>query len=200
MGKGGQRVVPVKPVPPAQSEWISPYDPKDSNTSLPSVGQIKSVIPAHCFERSYFWSTYYVFRDTAWAVGCVYITSQLLSTDIPSESIDLVKWVLGWSAYIFSMGTIMFGPWILGHECGHGAFSPSQTFNDCFGFILHHIVLVPYFAWQYSHAKHHRRVNHLVDGESHVPSVKRDVGLSENNERQHYLALMHELSNLVFTY
>ena len=57
---------------------------------------------------------------------------------------------------------------------------------------MHQIVLVPYFAWQYSHAKHHRRVNHLVDGESHVPSGKEDVGLKANNERFSYLAVLHE--------
>ena len=185
MGKGGQRQVvngakntaaavltqkssSGTKVSTAQ-QWKSPYDPRTSTVPLPKIGDIKAVIPKHCFERSYVKSMYYTLRDTAWAVACVYATSQIMSTTVPSQGIDVALWVLGWNAYAFAMGTIMFGPWILGHECGHGAFSPNQTFNDVFGFVLHHIVLVPYFAWQYSHAKHHRRVNHLVDGESHVP-------------------------------
>ena len=182
MGKGGQKISSIKPVLMNSNEWVSPYDPKDPAVALPTKGEIKAVIPSHCFERSYFWSTYYVFRDTAWAIGCVYLANKFLSTEVPSDAAGFCKWFLGWSAYIFSMGTVLFGHWILGHECGHGAFSPSQTFNDIFGFVLHQAVLVPYFAWQYSHAKHHRRVNHLVDGESHVPSVKTDVGLTEDDK------------------
>lgn len=206
MGKGGQRhvvngtknaaaaIVSQKSVTGknVSTQWKSPYDPRTSTVELPKIGDIKAVIPKHCFERSYIKSIYYTLRDTAWAVGCVYATSQMMSTEIPSQLPDLALWVLGWNVYAFAMGTIMFGPWILGHECGHGAFSPNQTFNDVFGFVLHHIVLVPYFAWQYSHAKHHRRVNHLVDGESHVPSGRNDVGLNEKNERFSYLAIIHE--------
>lgn len=211
MGKGGQRIANVatkssnqgaealKATTSASStnsskRWVSPYDPRTYNDKeLPKISDIKAVIPVHCFERSYVKSIYYTIRDTVWAVGCVYGTSQILSTDIPTTSIsDFALWVIGWNLYAFAMGTIMFGPWILGHECGHGAFSPNQTFNDCFGFVLHHIVLVPYFAWQYSHAKHHRRVNHLMDGESHVPSDKNDVGLTKTNERFSYLAILHE--------
>jgi fatty acid desaturase len=201
MGKGGQQSATLRkaktssvPSSPATKStvWKSPYDPLVSKTELPKVSDIKAVIPKHCFERSYVKSIYYTIRDTAWAVGCVYATSQILSTTVPANPIDFAVWFLGWNAYAFAMGTIMFGPWILGHECGHGAFSPNQTFNDVFGFVLHHIVLVPYFAWQYSHAKHHRRVNHLVDGESHVPSGKEDVGLTATNERFSYLAILHE--------
>lgn len=192
MGKGGQRQAATKPATAASTQWKSPYDPRDKSVKLPSKGEIKAAIPEHCFERSYLWSVYYTIRDTVWAVGCVYVTSLLLSTDMPSEPLAIAGWVAAWNVYAFCMGTIMFGPWILGHECGHGAFSPSQTFNDIFGFVLHHIVLVPYFAWQYSHAKHHRRVNHLTDGESHVPSLKEDVGLDENGERFSYLSVMHE--------
>jgi len=81
----------------------------------------------------------------------------------------------------------------LGHECGHGAFSESQTFNDVVGFILHQALLVPYFAWQFTHAKHHRRTNHLTDGESHVPSTGRENGLGPNNEREELYAAMHEV-------
>ena len=215
MGKGGQRLVvngtknaaalvssqnsSVSKVSAASSSggggvWKSPYDPRTSTVELPKIGDIKAAIPKHCFERSYVKSIYYTLRDTAWAVSCVYATSQVLSTNMPSlqQLPDLAVWILGWNVYAFAMGTIMFGPWILGHECGHGAFSPNQTFNDIFGFVLHQIVLVPYFAWQYSHAKHHRRVNHLVDGESHVPSGRNDVGLNETNERFSYLAIIHE--------
>jgi len=43
--------------------------------------------------------------------------------------------------------------------------------NDITGFIVHSALLTPYFSWQITHAKHHRRTNHLTDGESWVPSA-----------------------------
>jgi len=200
MGKGGQGVSKAVNVAfSRKGEWESGYKPLQKNApELPTKGQIKAVIPEECFERSYFWSMFYLFRDLAVAGGFVYATSQVLSTDLPTifgnekAVLDVAMWVFGWSFYAFWMGTILTGPWVLAHECGHGAFSPSQTFNDFIGFIVHQALLVPYFAWQYSHAKHHRRTNHLTDGESHVPSTAQENGLGPNNERLSFYAVLHD--------
>jgi len=160
--------------------WRSSYNPLDPNApKLPTKGQIKASIPVHCFERSALHSFYFVLRDSAMAAALVYVTSKCLTTDIPTTLCEALVFVVGWTFYAFWMGTILTGHWVLGHECGHGAFSSSQTLNDIVGFILHQALLVPYFAWQYSHAKHHRRTNNLVDGESHVPSTKEEIGLKE---------------------
>lgn len=183
--------------------WKSPYQPLTSNITLPTKGQIRDVIPPECFERSYVKSMLYLCRDTVMAVGLVYVTSQLLSADVPISNIQelsttdgmvsMLGWSLGWMMYGFWMGTIMTGPWVLAHECGHGAFSPNQTFNDIVGFIVHQFLLVPYFAWQYTHAKHHRRTNHLQDGESHVPSTAEENGYDPVQEERHSLyASLHE--------
>jgi len=188
MGKGG-RAVPAKKVAP----WTSTYNPLDPKApELPSKGAIKASIPKECFERSAVHSLYFVARDTAMAVALVYATSQALTTDIPTNLQDGFVWFLGWNFYAFWMGTILTGHWVLAHECGHGAFSDSQTFNDIVGYILHQALLVPYFAWQYTHAKHHRRTNHLTDGESHVPSTGAENGVGPNNERQSFYAAWHE--------
>ena len=190
MGKGGQRAA----VPTTSKVWKSPYNPLDKNApELPTKGQIKAVIPKECFKRSYFWSMFYLTRDLLIAGAFLYGATQVLSTDLPPlEAGPILSWVAGWSFYAFWMGTIMTGPWVLAHECGHGAFSDSQTFNDIIGFVLHQILLVPYFAWQYTHAKHHRRTNHLMDGESHVPSTAEDNGLGEHLERNSFYAAWHE--------
>jgi fatty acid desaturase len=49
-----------------------------------------------------------------------------------------------------------------------------RTANDCralsVGYILHSLLLVPYFSWQRSHAVHHSRTNHVMEGETHVPA------------------------------
>jgi omega-6 fatty acid desaturase (delta-12 desaturase) len=92
--------------------------------------------------------------------------------------------VLLFPVYSIVMGTVMLGPWVLGHECGHGAFAPhkpcvkiagkSLDMNDAVGFVLHSALLVPFWSWQYSHNKHHKYTNHLVLGETHVPNLEGD--------------------------
>jgi omega-6 fatty acid desaturase (delta-12 desaturase) len=194
MGKGGRANVKSSSDDKIVG-WKSSYNPLDPKTpELPSKGEIKAVIPKECFKRSYIHSLWFVLQDSAMAAALVYLTNMALSTDVPTNvlSVEGLLWAAGWSFYAFWMGTILTGHWVLAHECGHGAFSPSQTFNDIVGFILHQALLVPYFAWQYSHAKHHRRTNYLIDGESHVPSTRAENGLGPNNERLSYFALWHE--------
>lgn len=77
-----------------------------------------------------------------------------------------------WTFYVWWQGVIWIGLWVLGHECGHGAFAQSQNVNDFFGFFIHSFLLVPYFSWQYSHGKHHKFTNHMTWGETHVPATK----------------------------
>eukprot|EP00590_Aulacoseira_subarctica_P009197 CAMPEP_0172416340 /NCGR_PEP_ID=MMETSP1064-20121228/2831_1 /TAXON_ID=202472 /ORGANISM="Aulacoseira subarctica , Strain CCAP 1002/5" /LENGTH=358 /DNA_ID=CAMNT_0013153929 /DNA_START=262 /DNA_END=1338 /DNA_ORIENTATION=+ len=130
------------------------------------------------------------------AAALALLTSKLLSTEPPSFSslfeLKTLYWFVGWNVYAFWQGCILTGIWVLGHECGHGAFSASDAINDLVGFVLHQLLLVPYFAWQYTHSKHHRRTNHLVDGESHVPSTGVENGLGPNNERLSFYAAWHE--------
>lgn len=52
-----------------------------------------------------------------------------------------------WLAYAVVEGTIATGIWVLGHECGHKAFSDNDLLNDLLGYILHTPLLVPYFSW-----------------------------------------------------
>jgi len=208
MGKGGRstakpsssrNIIPTSTAKDANASggryWVSPYNPLDPNApTLPTKGEIKAVIPKECFERSYFHSMYFVLRDTLMAIGCVYVARASLSTDLPSDllSLDALYWFVGWNTYAFWMGCVLTGHWVLAHECGHGAFSPSQAFNDLWGFVMHQALLVPYFAWQHTHAKHHRRTNNTVDGESHVPNTMDEVGLGANHERLHTYAIIHE--------
>jgi fatty acid desaturase len=176
--------------------WKSSYNPADPKApKLPTKGEIKAVIPAACFERSALHSFYFILRDSAMAAALVYATIQAgLTTEIPSNllSIDCMIWFAGWNFYAFWQGCILTGHWVIGHECGHGAFSANQTLNDIVGFVLHQALLVPYFGWQYTHAKHHRRTNHLTDGESHVPSTGTENGLGPLNERNSFYAAWHE--------
>ena len=61
------------------------------------------------------------------------------------------------------------GCWVIAHECGHHAFHPNRRIEGVVGFVLHSILLVPYYSWAHSHAVHHAHCNHLEQGETHVP-------------------------------
>lgn len=76
--------------------------------------------------------------------------------------------------YSVVMGTAAGGWWVLAHECGHGSFGATKWQNDSVGFVLHSFLLVPYWSWAYSHNKHHKYTNHIVLGETHVPTVEGD--------------------------
>merc|ERR1719162_2621664 len=58
-----------------------------------------------------------------------------------------------WGTHALIQGSLLTGIWVVGHECGHGAFSESATMNDTVGFVTHTLLLVPFFAWQFTHGK-----------------------------------------------
>jgi omega-6 fatty acid desaturase (delta-12 desaturase) len=180
-----------------QQHWSSSYDPRKPNApTLPTKGQIRAIVPNECFTRSYTLALSYLTRDTAMSIGCVYIAYNALSTELPSSSSSLssvLVWLIGWTTYAFCMGCTITGHWVIAHECGHGAFTPNQSLNDICGFLMHQALLVPYFSWQYTHAKHHRRTNNTMDGESHVPGTRTEVGLDEYGlTRVSNWAVIHE--------
>ena len=140
---------------------------------LPTKKQLKDAIPAHCFKYSIPTSLGLVLRD-AIIIGAIgWAGWNYLPQETNWTTPEGIAGKLAWNAYWFLQGTAFTGWWVLAHECGHGGFSASSTLNDCVGWVLHSFLLVPYFSWQYSHAKHHAKTNHLLDGETHVPGTRK---------------------------
>jgi fatty acid desaturase len=67
---------------------------------------------------------------------------------------------------------------VLGHESGHGVFSPSPLLNDTVGFLCHSALLTPYFAWQSTHRRHHIYANNLAKDHNYVPPKKEEYAVS----------------------
>ena len=88
-----------------------------------------------------------------------------LGTLLPLSAAATPLWLL----YGVITGTIAMGCWVIAHECGHHAFHPNRRIEGVVGFVLHSILLVPYYSWAHSHAVHHAHCNHLEQGETHVP-------------------------------
>jgi len=166
---------------------------KGDTTRLPSKSELQAAIPRHCFERNATYGFYFILRDIIVMGGFAFAASLMLKTSLPDSLLDCLIWVFGWTLYAFAQGTAATGIWVIAHECGHGAFSPSQTLNDCVGFVLHSVLLVPYFAWQFSHKKHHLSTNHLIVGETHVPPTAKGFGIpDESRKRSRGMAKLYE--------
>lgn len=125
------------------------------------MAEVKSTIPAHCFERKLSRSLPYALFSVALTIAL----GVLAALFIPLTW----QWIPAWLAYAYVNGTVAVGVWVIAHECGHRAFAPTIRVQDVVGYVLHSALLVPYFSWQRSHAIHHGKTNHLTEGETHVP-------------------------------
>jgi omega-6 fatty acid desaturase (delta-12 desaturase) len=95
----------------------------ERNWEIPNftIKEIRDAIPAHCFRRDTFRSFTHVLHDivimAVLFVGASYIDS------IPNTWARIALWPLYWIA----QGIVGTGVWVIGHECGHQAFSPSKV-------------------------------------------------------------------------
>eukprot|EP01080_Neovahlkampfia_damariscottae_P009972 gene9972-2291_t len=124
--------------------------------------QLRDSIPAHCFEKSNLTSFSYLLGDIS-IIALLYYLSGYIS--LAPKSLQPIIWFL----WTFAQGVIMTGVWVLAHECGHQAFSPSTLINDTVGWFCHSFLLVPYFAWKISHASHHAYTGNFDRDEVFVP-------------------------------
>ena len=117
---------------------------KTRMTSLPTVQELRNVIPTHCFERSFWSSLWYTMVSATLTASLACVATLVL----PVPSLDPGIFVI-WTAFAAVQGTVLFGLWIIAHECGHGAFCDTAWVNDVIGFTLHSLLLVPYAMWQH---------------------------------------------------
>lgn len=151
-----------------------------------TIKDIRDAIPKHCFERNGLLGLGYVLRDVACLAATFYIFHNFVTPEyIPSYPARFALWGL----YTFLQGLFGTGLWVLAHECGHGAFSPSKTYNNIVGWIVHSALLVPYFSWQMSHSKHHKATGHLERDMVFVPRTREQQATRLGK-------LVHELSEL----
>ena len=162
---------------------------------FPSRSEVLSNIPEDCFQKDTVKSIFYAFLSTGMTLGC----GLLAYLSIPVN----FSWWPVWLAYAAVTGTIATGCWVVAHECGHNAFSDNRVIQDFFGYMLHSVLLVPYYSWQRSHAVHHSRTNHLTEGETHVPYVKGEKKGDLNIQARQKLgsklfACMQLITHLIF--
>ncbi|KAJ9249901.1 hypothetical protein DTO207G8_6381 [Paecilomyces variotii] len=134
-----------------------------------TIKQIRDAIPRHCFERPAFTSLYYMARDCI-ALAVVFAVFYRYNTPdfVPSATVRCLSWIL----YSAIQGLLGTGLWVIGHECGHQAFSRFKVLNDFVGFVCHSFVLVPYFSFKLSHRQHHKATGNISRDVGFVPMTK----------------------------
>ncbi len=133
----------------------------EPKASVPTKSELQAVLPPDSFDRHLPTSLRYM----AFSIIATVLPGILAWLFVPMTW----AWTPVWVAYVLWTGTVACGVWVIAHECGHDAFCDNKKLQNTIGFVLHSALLVPYFSWQRSHAIHHAKTNHLVDGETHVP-------------------------------
>ncbi|KAL3487812.1 fatty acid desaturase-domain-containing protein [Aspergillus germanicus] len=134
-----------------------------NSAKLPSIATLRKAIPSHCFVPSWSRSFFYLFRNV---ISCLILGFAALHIPlIESNSARLACWM----AYGILQGLVCTGLWILGHECGHNAFSTSHWINAGTGWLIHSALLVPFFSWRLTHSRHHRYTGHMTKDTAFVP-------------------------------
>lgn len=125
---------------------------------------LKRSIPAEYYESDTATSLYYAIRSfvlvTILAVAYYTLRSMIDNT--------IIRLVIS-CAYWFAQGTVFWGIFTIGHDCGHRSFSRKQWINDLVGTIWHGFILVPYYPWKASHAHHHKNTGNIEVDEIFIP-------------------------------
>jgi omega-6 fatty acid desaturase (delta-12 desaturase) len=74
-------------------------------------------------------------------------------------SLDVSYWLT--LALALPAAGLFIRTFIIMHDCGHGSFLPSRTWNDVVGFITGVVTSTPYAHWRREHAIHHATSGHL---------------------------------------
>lgn len=128
-------------------EVSSQQDASVAITSDTSLSDIVKILPALCFQKD---------QSKAWSLVAanllVLVISYYCLLNLPFYCIPFL-WVI--------TGTALTGLFILGHDCGHQAFSEKQWINELFGHLFMLPVIYPFHNWCVQHNRHHAWTNKL---------------------------------------
>merc|ERR1711977_170808 len=150
-------------------------------TDFPSLPEIKSKLPNDCFRSELGTSIYYVIRSAIFVASLFTFAYLLLSPNSSFEIQSASARTVVWCVYWYLQGTIFWGIFVLGHDCGHASFSKYPVINYIFGNILHSFILVPYESWKTTHHIHHKNTGNIDKDEIFHP--QREVNVVNLSKR-----------------
>ncbi|KAF8980400.1 hypothetical protein BDQ17DRAFT_1380726 [Cyathus striatus] len=133
-----------------------------------TLSEMKSAVNSKLLDRKTFTGLAYLLRDMVICLLLVFIVEHLhgyilhvaLTTPRFKYALNVLDCCI-WVLYFWFQSLTFTGLWIIAHECGHEAFSPSSLACNAFGFIIHTALGTPYFSWKYSHNLHHKFNGHI---------------------------------------
>ncbi|KII91495.1 hypothetical protein PLICRDRAFT_89777 [Plicaturopsis crispa FD-325 SS-3] len=172
--------------------------PKYSEDDLPeytpmpyTLAEIRAAIPAHLFVRDTPRGLLFLARDILLAAVAFKLATFIdphfkgaaVVEQLTPIGAEVARWS-AWGVYWWFQGLILTGVWVIGHECGHGAFSDHKIVNDVIGFVTHTFLWTPYFSWRISHHRHHSNHASMERDEVYVPKTRTDLGLPKHVESE----------------
>lgn len=136
---------------------------------VPSLIEIKRTLPAPCFRPSTQLSLLYVFRTLITSIALAFALSEY------RLRYPIACWhsLLVYACYAYVQGTVFWGAFTIGHDCGHGSFSNNATLNWVVGNVMHAVLLTPYEHWRQSHQSHHKNTGNMERDEIFYPHPPR---------------------------
>ncbi|PIL29228.1 hypothetical protein GSI_09277 [Ganoderma sinense ZZ0214-1] len=162
-------------------------------TPMPwKLREIRAAIPSRLFVRDTRRGLAWLALDFLMAAVCWRAALHIDPTFRTRAAVRLLtpfgaavaRWAC-WTVYWWFQGLIFTGIWVIGHECGHGAFSASQYVCDLIGFTVHTLLWTPYFSWKISHHRHHCNHASMERDEVYVPKTRSDLGIPEERGHGH---------------
>jgi len=158
-------------------------DKVDKVDEFPSLADIKKTLPQECFQSNVGTSLLYALRTVMLSLGlgcALYATREYnvaknlvwifgggyVQGDFVANMVDYVFAL----CYILLQGTVMWGAFTIGHDCGHGSFSRYPLVNWLVGNVCHSIILTPYESWRMSHRSHHKNTGNMDKDEIFYPN------------------------------
>jgi omega-3 fatty acid desaturase (delta-15 desaturase) len=130
------------------------------------LDKIRKALPAHVFQKSVVRSISFMLYDYSMWLGSTALMYALRTSFVWDTLPTYVQWLATGLFWAFS-GFFMWGIFVVGHDCGHGTFSDYWLLNDILGHIMHGSIMVPFYPWALSHARHHMFHNHETKDYSH---------------------------------
>jgi omega-3 fatty acid desaturase (delta-15 desaturase) len=142
-------------------------DVKGTALTIPSLTEIQKILPPDCLRAETSTSLYYVGRSIVLVTCLIFAFVNIRSSETYENSAIVRALVIAF--YWFMQGTLFWGIFVLGHDCGHGSFSSSSRLNWAVGNALHTSILVPYESWRVTHRHHHKNTGHIDNDEIFFP-------------------------------
>ena len=115
-------------------QWSDIEDNDPVPKDVPSIIELKKILPKHCFQSDIKTSFYYVMKDLIFVL-LLYISMRIVELQPYGVIVYAYRPI-----YCLLQGTMFWAIFVLGHDCGHGSFSSYDIINDITGTFLHTII------------------------------------------------------------